>query len=141
MSPRLIILAIGLLALCGCSAPQDVPSSVTIATWNLQWFPGRSSSEASLDVANSHIEEVAAVLREIDADIIFAQEIKDPTAFKRMAEKLGYQTQIVSSFAGLRRLVLLPGCSSRNQVSRSSPKLRPRRQEGWFTCILKSETC
>jgi endonuclease/exonuclease/phosphatase (EEP) superfamily protein YafD len=60
----------------GSAPPTAATSSVTIAFWNIQWFPGQRP-EASLKQQTSQINAVHADITRLDADIIGMEEVRD----------------------------------------------------------------
>jgi endonuclease/exonuclease/phosphatase family metal-dependent hydrolase len=61
---------------------SDFPKSWL--TWNLEWFPGRAP-EGGLDIQQSHIRKVRAVLRKISPDIAIFQEVVSTPALSAAA--------------------------------------------------------
>ena len=62
-------------------------------TWNLKWFPGGTAA-ASIEQQNAQIQEVAAVLREVQPDILFLQEVKSEAAVAEVLAEAGLQHTI-----------------------------------------------
>lgn len=87
---------------------------VRIATWNLEWFPGRKPT-ATQDEKDAHFLEVASVLPQFRADVIVLQEVRDSDASEKLAKLLpGFSVHVISNFKdpfthalGLQQLVIL----------------------------------
>ena len=80
----------------------------SILTWNLQYFPGRTQSSPGPAAEQKHVEAVAEVLREADADILCLQEVKGDEAVDLLLAKLPeYRAQVVSTFWGVQELAIL----------------------------------
>jgi endonuclease/exonuclease/phosphatase family metal-dependent hydrolase len=73
--------------------PARLPESV--ATWNLQWFPGNRPEPKVLG-RNLHEREVARTIRDLDADLLLVQEVVDREALARVAKD--YPWRVVSNF-------------------------------------------
>jgi endonuclease/exonuclease/phosphatase family metal-dependent hydrolase len=73
--------------------PGRLPESV--ATWNLQWFPG-NRPEPTDSGRRWHEREVARVIRELGADLLLVQEVVDREALGRMAKE--YPWRVLSNF-------------------------------------------
>ena len=78
-----------LLAACpGSNATDDnevTPGAdgiARIATWNLEWF-------GALNRSTDDIEQIAAIIRELDIDMLALQEIACPCAVETLAAELG----------------------------------------------------
>ena len=85
------------LSITGYSGAQ----TVRCITWNLQWFPSGSASEASAEQQNQRIKEAADVLRPINPDIVLLQEVRDYDACARLGEAIApgvYRVAICSAF-------------------------------------------
>ena len=78
---------------------QDVRGEVvSIATWNLEWFPGGkpNSSQAERLV---HMSAAKDALLDIRADILCLQEVRDWDSVAELVSILpGFQTVVVSRF-------------------------------------------
>ncbi|WFB36805.1 endonuclease/exonuclease/phosphatase family protein [Kiritimatiellota bacterium B12222] len=71
---------------------------IKIVTWNLEWFPGKSTS-ASLEEKQEHMEQIRNAISEIDADVYLLQEVADMDSMEELFKDLpGYEIHIVSSF-------------------------------------------
>ena len=75
------------------AGPLPAPMHVRVMTWNLQWFPGGRPA-ASIDKQNAQIEEVAEVLRNVNPDILFLQEVKSEAAVVEVLAAAGLQHTI-----------------------------------------------
>tara|TARA_B100000809_G_scaffold207130_1_gene209376 strand:+ start:209 stop:544 length:336 start_codon:yes stop_codon:yes gene_type:complete len=87
-----LILALGAL-FAGCverGKPAQEPaadsSGLRITAWNLQWFPGKTPSGGTPAENAAHIAAVVSGLKEIDADILLLQEIRDPAALQEIVK-------------------------------------------------------
>jgi len=108
---RLLVLAVGLAVGLGGVAwaglplpaatmtqpavekPGRLPESV--ATWNLQWFPG-TRPEPTDSSRRWHQREVGRVIGELGADLLVVQEVVDREALARVAKD--YPWRVVSNF-------------------------------------------
>lgn len=73
--------------------PPALPADLRLLSWNLQWFPGRSPT-APLDAQDAHLREVAAVLRTVQPDILFLQEVKSEAAVAELLAAAGLRHSI-----------------------------------------------
>lgn len=74
---------------------------IRVASWNLQWFPGKSSRGGSSEGESKHINAVIDELKAIDADILLLQEIRDPDALNRILHSIpDYSLDVISDFEG-----------------------------------------
>ena len=73
--------------------PGRWPQSV--ATWNLQWFPG-GRPEPSEKGRKWQEREVGKVLRELDVDLWLVQEVVDRGALERVTRE--YPWRVISNF-------------------------------------------
>jgi endonuclease/exonuclease/phosphatase family metal-dependent hydrolase len=73
--------------------PARLPESV--ATWNLQWFPG-NRPEPTDSGRRWHEREVVRVIRELGADLLLVQEVVDREALGRVAKE--YPWRVLSNF-------------------------------------------
>lgn len=71
-----------------------------VTTWNLEWFPSGRPDFTDAAVEARRTEEAAAVLRDLDPDIILLQEIRDEAAVQALAKAIGrgHEVVIVSRF-------------------------------------------
>jgi hypothetical protein len=77
------------------------PSTIRVATWNLEWFPSGSALEATPEVQAQRIAAAADLLRPINPDIILLQEVRDYEACVRLDEAIApgmYHVAICSAF-------------------------------------------
>jgi endonuclease/exonuclease/phosphatase family metal-dependent hydrolase len=89
------------LALIRAIALVDAGETVRITTWNLEWFPDKSSKPVPLEQEARNIAAAADVLRKIDSDILLLQEVRDYDVCQRLAEAIKphtYQVAICSAF-------------------------------------------
>jgi endonuclease/exonuclease/phosphatase family metal-dependent hydrolase len=96
MSRKLMLLA-ALLFLTG-----DVLSAsardISVVSWNLQWFPGKSPF-ARAPARSNHLAEAKADLQRLNPDVFVAQEISNVQAFHDLVSVLtGYTVHVVSNF-------------------------------------------
>jgi endonuclease/exonuclease/phosphatase family metal-dependent hydrolase len=56
------------------AAALPTKSKITVVSWNIEWFPGRSPDASEKD-KEEHMEDVAKELKKMDPDILLAQEI------------------------------------------------------------------
>lgn len=61
-------------------APKEASEGLKIASWNLQWFPGKTPDGGTPEEQEAHIKAVVKELKAIDADILLLQEIRDTEA-------------------------------------------------------------
>jgi len=73
--------------------PGRLPESV--ATWNLQWFPGNQPDPRPFD-RSRHEAETEKTIRKLDVDLLLVQEVVDREALGRVARE--YPWRAVSSF-------------------------------------------
>ena len=72
-----------------------------VTTWNLEWFPSGSPNLAAPEIEAERIEKAAAVLAEINPDVILLQEIRDSETCEKLAVALKpehYQVAVCSAF-------------------------------------------
>lgn len=75
--------------------------ALKITTWNLKWFPSGLANRKEPAVESVRILQAAAVLREIDPDIVLLQEIRDEDSAEQLFTAIAphhYQIAIVSRF-------------------------------------------
>jgi endonuclease/exonuclease/phosphatase family metal-dependent hydrolase len=100
-SPRLLssLLLIAVWLIGGCSKlPPPPKGGLRVATWNIEWFPGRkpdaSTAEASVQMAQAR----KAVAR-ISPDILLLQEIRDWQAAQELCDAVpGLRVHVASRF-------------------------------------------
>lgn len=97
-----------LLAVPGVARAQNAPESpdgkdgLKVVCWNIEWFPGKRNFARAKEM-QKHAEDVSAALREINPDILLAQEIRDWESFARLCEVLpGMRPAVVSAFPSRR---------------------------------------
>lgn len=81
------------------SVPDPDPgSSLTVVSWNIQWFPGRSPTATEAE-QEAHIAGVGDYLATLDADILLLQEIGGRANLEAALSSLdGYEVHVVSNF-------------------------------------------
>lgn len=79
------------------SEPEVVDSeSISVVSWNIEWFPGRSP-RANPGQQEAHRQEVAGYVPGLKADILLLQEIRDAEAAAFIVDQLpGLELQVVS---------------------------------------------
>ena len=77
------VLAAVLIALLSLTARAE---TLSVATWNIEWFPGRSVNDATPDEEAAQLESARAVIRQLKPDILIAQELRLWDAFARLTE-------------------------------------------------------
>ena len=66
------------------------PNTFDIATWNIEWFPKRNTTE----------DYVATIIQQLDAEVLAIQEIDNERLFKDMIDGIpGYEVYIPNSYA------------------------------------------
>jgi len=96
----LIALIVSLLAGSPAPASDELPSGreIRIVTWNIEWYPGKRRFARGAEMA-AHAGVVKQELRQIDPDILLAQEIRDWQSFADLVEEVpGLQPVTVSAF-------------------------------------------
>lgn len=80
------------------TAARAPPREISIVTWNIEFFPGKSRN-ASANAQKKHITEVTNALRKIQPDILVVEELRDPDALGEALQVLPkFQIHIVSRF-------------------------------------------
>ena len=71
----------------------------TVVTWNLQWYPGRTSEKPKAEDEQKQIQASQSALKKLNPDIFIAQEMRDWQAFKDLVSVVpGLQVHVVSAF-------------------------------------------
>ena len=74
---------------------------IKVATWNLQWFPGKKPGGGDPKTISDHLNAVKAELEKIDPDILLLQEIRDPSFVAQILEVLpDHSLHVMSDFSG-----------------------------------------
>lgn len=91
------------------STPKEASQGLKIASWNLQWFPGKTPDGGTPEEQEAHIKAVVRELKIIDADILLLQEIRDTEALRDLVNnKLpDYSLDIISDFEGNLEVAIL----------------------------------
>jgi len=100
----------------GPTTEATIMGEVTVATWNLQWYPGKKAGDVPADDKDAHEAAVIDVLKDIDAGIICLQEVRQDDAqgaLDRLCKATGHRLQVVSAFDGAQEIAIL----SRYQAS------------------------
>jgi hypothetical protein len=96
MSRRPILLAC--LLLLACNALTATARDISVVSWNLQWFPGKSPF-ARAPARSNHLAEAKADLLRLNPDVFVVQEISNVQAFHDLVSVLtGYTVHVVSNF-------------------------------------------
>jgi endonuclease/exonuclease/phosphatase family metal-dependent hydrolase len=93
------------LAVSGLLLAEE-PAKIRITTWNLEWFPNGSASDATQEKQAQRIEAAADGLKKLNPDILLLQEMRDYNACARLGEAIqpgAYTVAICSSFKGARQ--------------------------------------
>ena len=98
----IVSLAVSLLALLGaCSRPSLKPAPeghLRVASWNLEWFPGRVP-DATPAQQEDHMAAAKAALKKIQPDVLMTQEVRDwPVMTEALSVLPGLQIHVVSQF-------------------------------------------
>jgi endonuclease/exonuclease/phosphatase family metal-dependent hydrolase len=89
------------LLLILCVTGLQAADTIRVVTWNLAWFPSGSTRPASPEVEERRVQAAAAVLKSIDADLIFLQEMRDWETCERLARAMAptrYEVAVCSAF-------------------------------------------
>jgi endonuclease/exonuclease/phosphatase family metal-dependent hydrolase len=108
---RLLILAVGLavglggVAWAGLPLPPATQTQPTVekpgrlpesvATWNLQWFPGNRPEAGPAERAR-HEREAGKIIHKLDPDLLLVEEVVDREALGRVTRQ--YPWRVVSNF-------------------------------------------
>ena len=76
-TPTPLRTTVAVFALSCCITAFAESPKVRVTTWNLEWFPNGSPKELAVDAQNVRIAAAAAVLRQLDPNILLLQEVKD----------------------------------------------------------------
>jgi endonuclease/exonuclease/phosphatase family metal-dependent hydrolase len=82
------------------------PDKIRVTTWNLEWFANGSAHDATPEVQAQRIAATADVLKKLNPDILFLQEMRDYDACARLGEAIqpgAYQVAICSAFKGAKQ--------------------------------------
>lgn len=81
------------LALCQAALAQ------TVVTWNIEWYPGRTSKTPTPQQEHKQIAACRKTLQELNPDIFIAQEMRDWQSFADLVSAVpGLQPHVVSAF-------------------------------------------
>lgn len=80
MNRRIFFTVIALLLILSTSS---IAKTITVAEWNLEWFPGRSPTPTE-EAKQKHMEAAQKVLKQINPDIFMAEEIGDWDSFAKL---------------------------------------------------------
>lgn len=74
---------------------------IKVATWNLQWFPGKRPGGGDPQTIFNHLNAVKVELEKINPDILLLQEVRDPSFIAQVLEVLpGHSLHVMSDFSG-----------------------------------------
>ncbi|HYG66805.1 MAG TPA: endonuclease/exonuclease/phosphatase family protein, partial [Anaeromyxobacteraceae bacterium] len=92
-----------LAILAGCTVPESSapvrPAALRVATWNVHDLfdaedrlasPGAEDDVPAPAEVEAKLERVAAVLRRLDADVVFLQEVENPPLLAALAARTGH---------------------------------------------------
>jgi endonuclease/exonuclease/phosphatase family metal-dependent hydrolase len=100
MKPLTLVPLIAMIFLLPAMAVRAT-ETVRVVTWNLDWFPSGSPRPASPEVEERRIQAAAAVLRSINPDLVFLQEMRDWQTCERLAQAMApehYEVAVCSAF-------------------------------------------
>ncbi len=90
------IYTILLLSLLSFTAAAD---TLTVATWNIEWFPGKRMNNATPEEEAAQLKGARSVVRQLKPDILIVQELRHWDAFARLVEAHApLRINVVSSF-------------------------------------------
>lgn len=77
---------------------STLAKTLTVAEWNLEWFPGRSPTPTE-EAKQKHMEAAQKVLKQLNPDIFMAEEIGDWDSFVKLVSVVPkLQVHTVSAF-------------------------------------------
>jgi endonuclease/exonuclease/phosphatase family metal-dependent hydrolase len=134
---HLIIFAATALASIAPATAADAPSTIKVVCWNIEWFPGKFRSSTP-DQAAAHMNLVQSVLRDINPDVLLAQEVGSWQAFADLVSAVpGLQPAVVSAFSSeqtgeywAQQLAIgskLPVLAAWSEPWKAGEKITPRR--------------
>jgi endonuclease/exonuclease/phosphatase family metal-dependent hydrolase len=105
LAPRPILSLLAGLLLCvnplgaaPAAEPGAAGDSISIVSWNLEWFPGREPGAAPEQRA-AHMAAARAELPRINPDIFLGQEIRNWDSFSELCASVpGLEPAVVSAF-------------------------------------------
>jgi endonuclease/exonuclease/phosphatase family metal-dependent hydrolase len=86
-----------LIALAALFVWAASAAEITVATWNLKWFPSGTPLRATEEEETERIHEAVAVFKPISADIIVLQEVRDFATCHRLAKEIGSLKVVICS--------------------------------------------
>jgi endonuclease/exonuclease/phosphatase family metal-dependent hydrolase len=95
MNRAAALLAVLLLACVPRPPAADSPATVRVATWNVENFfdakddPRKDDEVVSEAQVARKVEQLATVLRELDADVVLLQEVENIDVLRRLAAAVG----------------------------------------------------
>lgn len=76
-----------------------------VVCWNMEWFPGKSSS-ASPEQQSHHVGEIRGALATLQPDFLLAQEIRsDAPLMEALSVVPGHKLGVISRFSGAQQTV------------------------------------
>lgn len=104
-----VLLWLAFLVVPGVLYAEDAPlptpegaGELKVISWNIEWYPGKKNFARAKEMQKQR-EAVTAAIKEINPDIILAQEIRDWESFAELCETLpGMRPAVVSAFPSRR---------------------------------------
>jgi endonuclease/exonuclease/phosphatase family metal-dependent hydrolase len=98
----ILILAASFALLLGACSRTNVPpppeGHLRIATWNLEWFPGRVP-EPTLEQQQDHMASAKTALKTLKPDVLLTQEVRDWASMEELVSVIPpIQVHLVSQF-------------------------------------------
>lgn len=99
----LLFASTNLLEAQSASPPSpENQSELKVVSWNIEWFPGKKNFARAKDMQKQR-EVVSEALKEINPDILLAQEIRDWESFANLCDVLsGMRPAVISAFPSRR---------------------------------------
>jgi endonuclease/exonuclease/phosphatase family metal-dependent hydrolase len=106
MTPRFLLAPFSLVLFCAVvfaqispsPQPAAAPATITVAFWNVQWFPGRRPN-ASRGEENRQIRAVHGDLAQLNPDVIALEEVRDYEHAALAVKPLnGFKVDVCSNF-------------------------------------------
>ncbi len=92
--PAIFVFTLALVLL----SSSTLAKTLTVAEWNLEWFPGRSPTPTE-EAKQKHMEAAQKVLKQLNPDIFMAEEIGDWDSFAKLVSVVPkLQVHTVSAF-------------------------------------------
>lgn len=85
-----LLAALGLGSLQHCVQPPSAPEEgLTVATWNLRWFPAGQPEPQPAEVERKNVQAAARTIRTAEPQVLCLQEIRDARTATALAEASG----------------------------------------------------